>query len=208
MTDITLFTNAASRGIVVHWMLEELGVPYEIKDIPFGPRMKVPSYTDINPMGKVPALQHGEAVVTETAAIVTYLADAFPEKNLIPPHGSAARAAFYRWLFFASGPLEQACSAAILGWELEGTTPWGTPAKGYVGFGSLTLTLDALEQQLTNNTYICGEQFTAADVYLGSHFNFSINMAKVVEARPVFTAYINRLLERPARQRVDATYAA
>jgi len=204
MADITLYTNPLSRGLIAEWMLEELGEPYTVKNVTFGPRMKVPSYTDINPMGKVPALKHGEAIVTETPAILAYLADAFPEKNLIPPHGSAARASFFRWLFFTAGPLEHATSAAFLAWETPKETPVGSPAKGFLGFGSLDLVLDTLEDQLQKSPYICGEQFSAADIYLASHLAFGINFTKSYPTRPAFDAYIARMHQRPAKQRLDA----
>ena len=82
--ELTLYTNPMSRGRIVRWMLEEVGVPYETKIIEYGPAMKCAEYRAINPMGKVPALRHGETVVTETAAIITYLADAFPQAGLAP----------------------------------------------------------------------------------------------------------------------------
>ncbi len=208
MADIILYTNPQSRGRIVHWMLEELEVPYQIKMVNFGPRMKSRTYTAINPMGKVPALKHGDALVTETPAILAYLADTFADKGLIPPTGSPLRAAFYRWLFFTAGPLEQACAATSMGWETEGTTHWGTPASGYLGFGSLALTLTALENHLTQNTYVCGEQFTAADIYLASHLNFNILVTKSVDPRSIFVDYIRSLDQRPAKLRADTSSEA
>lgn len=203
MANITLYSNKMSRGRIVHWMLEELGEPYEVEWIDFGPRMKTKSYLEINPMGKVPALKHGDAIITETPAILTYLADVFPEKNLIPPQGSVARAAFFRWLFFVAGPLEAATSAKFLGWEAPEMTPWGKPTQGFLGFGTLELALDTLENHLKKNQYICGDQFTAADVYIASHLGFGALMAKAYEMRPVFSQYIQRTHARPARQRLE-----
>ncbi len=204
MADITLFTNKLSRGRIVHWMLEELGEPYQIEWIEFGRNMKQADYLAINPMGKVPALKHGEFIITETPAILTYLADTFPEKGLIPAHGSAARANFYRWLFFVAGPLEQATIASCLGWETPRATPMGTPARGFLGYGNMKLTLDAIENHLNQHTYVCGDQFTAADVYLASHLSFGTNYTKAYPTRPIFDAYLERTLQRPAKQRVDA----
>lgn len=193
-----------SRGRVVNWMLEELDEPYQIEWVEFGSDMKQADYLAINPMGKVPALKHGNAVITETAAIVAYLADAFPEKGLIPAHGSEARASFFRWFFFTAGPLEHATSAEFLGWETPKLTPIGSPGKGFLGYGSLDLVLDAIENQLTLTPYICGETFTAADIYLSYHLAFGINFTKSYQTRPVFDAYIKKTHERPAKQRADA----
>jgi glutathione S-transferase len=201
---ITLYTNPMSRGRIVLWLLEELGEPYKIETVAFGPRMKSSKYTAINPMGKVPALTHGKAVITETAAILTYLADSFASKQLIPPSGSEARAAFYRWMFFVAGPLEAACSNAFLNWTPPDNTPMGTPSQGYLGFGNLQLTLNTLEQHLTLNPYVCGTQFTAADVYLASHLNFNTHFTKVVALTPVFQDYLTRCNQRPAKCRADS----
>jgi len=204
VADITLFTNKLSRGRIVHWMLEELGEPYQIEWVEFGRNMKQKDYLAINPMGKVPALKHGESIITETPAILTYLADTFPDKGLIPAQGSAARADFYRWLFFVAGPLEQATIASCLGWKTPRSTPMGTPARGFVGYGNMTLTLDAIENHLNQHTYVCGDQFTAADVYLASHLSFGIDYTKAYATRPTFDTYLEKTLQRPAKMRVDA----
>lgn len=203
MANITLYTNKMSRGRIVRWMLEELGEPFDIQFVEYGPEMKSTEYLAINPMGKVPALKHGDAIITETPAILTYLADAFPEKNLIPPQGSPARAAFFRWMFFVAGPLEAATSAKFLGWEAPETTPWGKPTQTFLGFGTLALVLDTLENHLKQNQYICGDQFTAADVYVASHLGFGALMVKAYEMRPVFAKYVQRTHMRPARQRLE-----
>lgn len=204
MANITLYTNKMSRGRIVRWMLEELGEPFDIQFVEYGPEMKSAEYLAINPMGKVPALKHGDAVITETPAILTYLADTFPEKKLIPPQGSPARAAFFRWMFFVAGPLEAATSAKFLGWQAPEVTPWGKPASSFLGFGTLELALNTLENHLKQNQYICGDQFTAADVYIASHLGFGALMAKAYEMRPVFAEYVQRTHARPARQRLEA----
>jgi glutathione S-transferase len=204
MTPITLYSNKMSRGRIVHWMLEELDEPYDVQWVDYGPRMKEKSFTDINPMGKVPALKHGEGIVTETAAILTYLAETFADKGLIPAIGTPARAAFYRWMFFIAGPLETATSNAFLQLEIPKITPLGTPSKGYLGYGSLDLTLKTLENHLEVNTYLCGEQFTAADIYLASHMGFGMNIAKAYAPRDIFKAYLERLSQRPAKLRAEA----
>ncbi|WAK02284.1 glutathione S-transferase family protein [Methylobacter sp. YRD-M1] len=193
MNDLVFYTNPQSRGRIVHWLLEEIGLPYETVWLEFGPAMKSAEYLAVNPMGKVPALKHGSALVTETAAICAYLADRFPEKNLIPPPGHPARASYFRWMFFGAGPLAQAVAAKALGWEI----PEGK--SGFVGFGSYSATLDALEKALTPGPYICGEQFTAADVYIGSLLGWGMTFG-TIEKRPLFEAYVERLYARPAVQ--------
>jgi glutathione S-transferase len=196
MNELILYTNPQSRGRIAHWMMEELGLPYDTVWLEFGPPMKSPDYLAINPMGKVPALKHGSAVVTETAAICAYLADRFPEQKLIPPVNDPRRADFYRWLFFAAGPLEAAVTAKSLGWTVaEGKS-------GFVGFGSYLETLHALEAALQPGPYLCGEQFTAADVYVGSSLGWGM-MFGTIEKRPVFEAYVARLYARPAAVRAN-----
>lgn len=190
MTDLTLYTHPQSRGRIAHWMLEELGEPYDTVWLAYGGAMKSPDYLAVNPMGKVPALRHGTAVVTEAAAICTYVADAFPQRGLLP-QTAAERAAYFRWLFFAAGPVEQAVVARALGWSV----PAGRGAM--VGFGSYADTLAALESGLHEGPYVCGERFTAADVYVGASVAWGLQFG-TVEKRPVFEAYAARLVARPA----------
>ena len=102
--ELVFYTNPMSRGRIVRWMLEEVGQPYRTELLDYATTMKAPEYLAINPMGKVPALRHGETVVTEAAAICAYLADAFPAAGLAPPHGHRLRGPYYRWLFFACRP--------------------------------------------------------------------------------------------------------
>ena len=204
MAEITLYTNKISRGRIVQWMFEELDEPYTVQYIDYGAAMKSAEYLQINPMGKVPALKHGDSIVTETAAILTYLADAFPHKGLIPAHNSGKRAAFYRWLFFTAGPLEAATSATLLDWQTPEKTSGGNSAKGFLGFGTLELTLNAIENHLKHNTFVCGEQFSAADVYLASLLAFGVHVTKSYEMRPVFDDYTKLCFARPAKQRADA----
>ena len=191
MNTLTLYTNPQSRGRIAHWMMEEVGQPYDTVWLDYGTSMKAPAYLAVNPMGKVPALKHGSAVVTEAAAICAYMADAFPQAGLKPAPGTAESAAYHRWLFFAAGPLEQAVVAKSLGW----TVPEGRSAM--VGFGSCEDTLNALELALSDVPYVCGERFTAADVYVGSSVGWGL-MFGTIEKRPVFEAYAERLQARPA----------
>lgn len=197
MGQLQLYTNPQSRGRIAHWMMEELGLPYETVWLEYGTTMKAPDYLAINPMGKVPALKHGSAVVTEAAAICAYVADAFPDQGLRPTPGTPESAAYHRWLFFAAGPLEQAVVARSLGWAV----PEGRNAM--VGFGSYEDTLNALERALSAAPYVCGERFTAADVYVGSSVSWGLQFG-TIEKRPVFEAYAHRLQIRPAAIRAHA----
>jgi len=204
MAELILYSNKLSRGRAVHWLLEEMGLPYQAEWLDFGPPMKQAEYLAINPMGKVPALKHGDAVITETAAILTYLADTFPDKAMMPAAGSPDRAAFYRWMFFIAGPLEAATTAEFLDWKTPEKTPLGTPCQAFLGFGSLTLTLNTVESHLKQHAYVAGEHFTAADIYLATHLNFGMRYTKAYPPREVFNEYLNRMLHRPSKLRVDA----
>jgi len=196
MSELHLYTNPQSRGRIAHWMMEELGQPYQTHWLDYGAAMKAPEFLAINPMGKVPTLRHGNAVITEAAAICAYLADAFPGQGLKPAPGTPESAAYHRWLFFASGPLEQAVVARSLGWVV----PEGRSAM--VGFGSYDDTLNALELALSGAPYLCGERFTAADVYVGSSLGWGLVFG-TIEKRPVFEAYAKRVQSRPAALRAD-----
>ncbi len=192
--DLVFYTNPMSRGRIVRWMLEEAGAPYRTEVLEYGTTMKSPEYLVINPMGKVPAIRHGDTVVTEAAAICTYLADAFPEAGLAPPPG--ARGAYYRWLFFAAGPLEAATTNRFLGFE--------PPAdkQGMVGYGSYGTVMDALEHALAGGGYITGDDFSAADVYVGSHVGWGLHLGSI-EKRSAFEEYWSRLNVRDACRRAN-----
>ncbi|MGP9800648.1 glutathione S-transferase family protein [Rheinheimera sp. NSM] len=191
MKPLTLYTNPQSRGRIIRWMLEELDVPYSVKVLQYGPQMKTADFLALNPMGKVPVITHGDVVVTEAAAICAYLADQFADKQLAPAPDSPERASYYRWLFFAAGPLEMATSAKAFDWRID------TDNAAAVGAGLYADTLNALETALTRGPYICGEQFTAADVYVGSHIEWGM-MFETLEPRPAFTRYVQRLQARKA----------
>jgi glutathione S-transferase len=156
--------------------------------------MKAPAYRAINPMGKVPAIRHGDTVVTEGAAICAYLADAFPGAGLAPPPGSRERGPYYRWMFFAAGPVESAVTGKSLGLLAP------ADKKMMAGYGSFEETIDALEQAVSGTAYICGDEFTAADVYVGSQIGWGM-MFGSIEKRPAFEAYFGRLSQRPAALR-------
>ena len=160
MHGLTLYSNPQSRGRLVLWMLEELQMPYETVWIDYGDEMKSAHYRAINPMGKVPALMHGDLLITECAAICAYLADRFPRAQLAPPVDDPRRAAYLRWLFFAAGPLEQAITARKLAWEVP------QERTRMVGFGTFEDTLNTVQQGLLGGPWLCGNHFTAADLYL------------------------------------------
>ena len=194
MADITFYTNPMSRGRIVHWLLEELGVPYETKILDFDKGdHKKPDYLKINPMGKVPAIVHRGTVVTEAAAICTYLADAYPKAGLAPALDDPQRGTYLRWIFFGAGCVEP----AIID-KLFARPP--VERKGALGYGSYEDTLNALESALKPGPYILGERFSAADVYVGAQLQWGL-MVKALEPRPVFLQYVDRIGQRPALQK-------
>ena len=191
---LTLFTNPQSRGRIARWMLEEIAAPYETVVLDYGTTMKAPEYLAINPMGKVPAILHGDTVVTEAAAICAYLADAFPKAGLAPGLDSRLRGPYYRWLFFAAGPVEAAVSNKALGFSV----PPGR--ERMMGYGTYAEVMDALEGAVSQGDYLLGDRFSAADVYLGSHLGFGMQFG-AIERRPAFEAYWARVSTRPAAVR-------
>lgn len=193
---LTFYTNPMSRGRIIRWMLEEVGQPYETVVLDYAASMKSPDYLAINPMGKVPAIKHGDTIVTECAAICAYLADAFPQAGLAPAPTSKDRGAYYRWMFFAAGPVEAATSNKSMGWE--------PPAdkQAMFGYGALDHVVDALEKAIAPGPYIVGDQFSAADVYVGAHIGWGMQFGSLPK-RPSFEAYFARLAARPAAQRAN-----
>ena len=193
MPDLTLYTNPMSRGRIARWMLEEVGEPYETVLLEYGEGMKSAEFLAINPMGKVPAIRHGDSVITEAAAICAYLADAFPKKGLAPPLGDPRRGPYFRWMFFAAGPAEQAITGKSYGLLAP------EDKKMNVGYGSYDDTMAALEGAVARGPHVCGDQFTAADVYVGSHIVWGLGF-KSIPSCPVFEAYAERMRARPAYQ--------
>jgi glutathione S-transferase len=189
--ELVFYTNPMSRGRIVRWMLEEVGQPYRTELLEYGTTMKAPEYLRINPMGKVPALRHGNTVVTECAAICCYLADAFPEAGLAPAPGDPLRGPYYRWMFFAAGPLEAAASNKALGFEVP------AERQRMVGYGCLADVISVLEAALSGRAYLVGNRFTAADVYVGSHIGWGMEFG-TIEQRPAFQRYFERIRTRPA----------
>ena len=201
MPKLTLYHAAPSRSSIVHWMLEELGEPYDIHLVSFkkGENLQ-PEYLAINPMGKVPAVRHGDVVVTEAAAICAYLADEFPQAGLNVPVGDPRRGVYLKWLFFGPSCVEPAI--------MERAYPRReAPPRAALGFGDYDTVIDVLAKAAAAaDPYLMGEQFTAADVVIGSGLRWG-TMFKLVPERPEFSAYLARLAERPALQRATETDA-
>ena len=203
--DLIFYTNPMSRGRIVRWMLEEVGQPYRTEVLEYGTTMKAPAYLAVNPMGKVPAIKHGDAVVTECGAICAYLADAFPQANLAPAPGDKRRAPYLRWMFYAAGCVEPAAWLKALNYEPP------EDRRRMVGYGTMKEVLDALEGAVSQGDYICGDMFTAADVYLGAQLGWGVQFG-TLENRPAFGPYMQRVFSRPAAIRAkeidDALIAA
>lgn len=189
---LTLYTNPMSRGRIARWMLEEIGAPYSVQILDYGTTMKAPEYLAINPMGKVPALVHDGQLITETAAICLYLADAFPDAGLI----GQDRAAYFRWILFAAGPLEAAVTNNALGF-----VPPAERAR-MVGYGSFESAVATLQLAVTDS-YIAGETFSAADVYVGCQIGWGLQFGSIPDS-PILRSYWDRIKDRPARLRAEA----
>ena len=192
---IIFYHNPQSRGRIIRWMLEEVGAPYEVRLIDFKRGAhKSPAFLAVNPMGKLPAIVHRGAVVTECSAICAYLADAFPAAGLAPPSGE--RASYYRWLFFGAGSLEY----ALVDKMLNRPAPERYTALGY---GTFADTLRTLEGALQPGPWLAGEQFTAADVYIGSQIGYAA-MLKGLQPSAALSAYLARCQARPAAKRAES----
>jgi glutathione S-transferase len=190
--ELIFYTNPQSRGRIVRWALEEVGADYRTEAVSYESGMKSADYLAVNPMGKVPAIVHGGRVVTECAAICAYLADAFPDAGLGPQ--PAERADYYRWLFFAAGPVEQAVTN-----NFAQFVP--TPEQNRMfGYGNYDITIDVLESAVKAHPYIAGDRFTAADVYVGSAIGWG-TLFGTVPKREAFLEYWGRLTERDAYKR-------
>ena len=197
MAEYTFFTNPMSRGQIARWALHEAGAEYDQVLVDWAD--KPAALLAANPMAKVPTIVHhavgGDRTVTEAAAICAYLADEHPLHELAPR--DSERADYYRWMFFAAGPAEQAIVASSLGWEVS------PDREPMVGFGSLTRVLDALEGHFDANEWVCGERFTMADVYVGSQVDWGLTFGTIAR-RPAFAAYAERLQERDAYKAAKA----
>lgn len=189
---LTLYSNPMSRGRIARWMLEETGAAYDTVMLDYATTMKAASYLSVNPMGKVPAIVHDGHVVTECGAICAYLADAVPEAQLAPT--ADERADYYRWLFYAAGPLEAAITNRSLG-----VVPTETQQR-MVGYGSFEAAIAGLEHAVAAHSYIAGERFTAADVYVGAQVIWGLQFGTMPKLA-AFEAYAARLTERAAYRR-------
>lgn len=193
--DLIFYTNPMSRGQIARWALEEVGAAYDEVILDYASTMKAEPYLSVNPMGKVPAIVHRGKAVTECAAICAYLADAFPEAGLAPPLSD--RADYYRWLFFAAGPVEQAVTNKAAGFE-------PTAERGRMfGYGNYDLAVDVLEQAVAAHPYVAGDRFTAADVYVGSQVIWGVQFGTLPK-RAAFAPYVERLTGRDAYKRGKA----
>lgn len=188
-TGLVLYSNPMSRGRIARWMMEEIGQPYEARMLDYGGAMKAPGYLAVNPMGKVPCLVHGGTVVTETGAICTYMAETFPDAGLAPT--PAERGAYYRWMFFFAGPVEQAVSNKAMGFDVP-------PEKAQMaGCGTFDDVIATVERRLGETPYIAGDRFTAADVYVGAQIGWGLQFGSI-PALPVFAEYATRVMSRKA----------
>jgi glutathione S-transferase len=196
---IVLYHHPFSRASNVVWMLEEVGAPYEIRhvDIMKG-EQKGPELLKLNPMGKLPVLTDGEAVLTEAAAIGLYLADRYAYGRLAPKVDDPARAAYLRWSFFAPSVIEPGSMAKNSGWDFK---------ESQAGWGSYPAMLNAMESAVTGRDFLLGSNFSMADVIFGGTVRYMLRF-NLLEARPAFTAYAERLSARPGSQRAEARNAA
>jgi glutathione S-transferase len=196
MAALTLYHASPSRSSVVLWMLEELGEPYELKVLSLnnGDQQK-PDYLAINPMGKVPALKHGDTVITEVAAICTYLADEFPGKKLNVPVGTPRRGVYLKWLFFGPSCMEPAVTDRAF-------PPKEEARRAMLGYGDFDTTMNTVAKAVEKGPWLMGDQFTAADVVVGSNIRWG-TMFKLIPERPEFAAYAARIAARPAAKRAE-----
>ena len=194
MADLIFYTNPQSRGRIVRWMLEEVGQAYDTEVIPYE-EMKSERYLAVHPLGKVPAIKHHGKVVTECAAICAYLADVFPDAALGPR--ADEKADYYRWLFYAAGPLEAAISNQAMGWQVP------PDRERMFGYGNFDRAIAAVDKMLSLRDYVCGDRFTAADVYVGSQIMFPMQFG-MLDKRDSFVRYAARLQQRDAYRRANA----
>ena len=197
MANLTLYHASPSRSSIARWMLEEIGEPYDLHVLSLANgEQRRPDYLAVNPMGKVPALKHGDTVITEAAAICTYLADEFPQARLNVPVGDPRRGTYLRWLFFAPSCIEPAITDRAFPRKEE-------PRRGMLGYGDFDTVMAVVAEAVEPGPYLMGEQFTAADVVLGSTLRWGM-MFGILPKRPEFVAYAGRLEQRPALKRAIA----
>lgn len=188
---ITFYTNPMSRGQIARWAMHEVGADYDEVILSYGHEMKTPDYRQINPMGKVPTIVHDGNVVTECAGICMYLAAAFPEAGL-QPNSLSEKADYFRWITFGAGPVEQAIVNNSFGWGAD-----DPQTRGRLGYGSYELTMTVLSDRFKDRHYVCGNHFTAADIYLGAQVDWGLQF-ETIPSTPTLEAYAERLRERDA----------
>jgi len=196
---IVLYHHPYSRAAGTVWALEEVGVPYELRfvDLMTG-KQKLPDILALNPMGKLPILADGAAVVTESAAINIYLADRYAAGRLAPKLDDPRRGTYLRWSLFSPSVIEPGLMAKAAGWTYK---------DGQAGWGSHEAMISAMQAALADRQYLLGNEFSMADVIFGGTLRFMLQV-KMLEPLPVFSAYAERLSARPALQRADARNAA
>jgi glutathione S-transferase len=196
-----LYYSPMSRARTSHWMLEEIGAPYRLQIVNLQKsEQKAPAFLAINPMGKLPALTHRGVVVTESGAIVSYLADAFPAAKLAPALDDPARGTYLRWMFFGAGCVDPGMIDRM-------TQRPASPRPTANGYGQFEDVLDTLEKAVTPGPFLLGDRFSAADVFIASQIGFGMVMTQVFEPRPAFQSYLERATQRPAYQRATAQAA-
>ena len=197
MAQLTLYHAVPSRSMVSRWMLEEVGEPYDVHLVSLAKgENRAADHLAVNPMGKVPALRHGDVVITENAAICTYLADAFPKAGLSVPIGDPRRGVYLKWLFFGPSCVEPAV--------IDRAAPRKEEARrAMLGYGDFDTVMNVLAKAVTPGPFLMGEQFTAADVIIGSGLRWG-TMFKLIPERKEFTDYIARFADRPALKRATA----
>ena len=190
-----LYWSPRSRSFTALWLMEETGVPYErvLTDISTGAQRSL-EFLTVNPMGKVPALQDGEATMAEAAAICAYVAERYPEANLAPDLGDVHRAKYLYWLFFAPSCIEPAIAQLAAKFEMNSVA---------AGWGDAKRVFDVLEAALEEGPWILGDKFSAADIAIGSSLSFAVRQFKMIQPRPSFDRYLDRCEARPAFQRAQ-----
>ena len=190
-----LYWAPRTRSFTALWLMEEAGQPYErvLIDIASGAQ-RTPEYLAINPMGKVPALQDGAATLAEAAAICAYVADHYPQAKLAPSLGDPARAKYLYWLFFGPSCIEPAIVQLATKIDMNPVA---------AGWGDAQRVIDVLDAALQKGPWLLGENFSAADIVIGSGLNFGVRLFKMIPSRPSFEAYVARCMARPGFQRAD-----
>ena len=197
MAALTLYHISPSRSSTVLWMLEEIGEPYDLHVLSMKKgENREPAYLAVNPMGKVPALRHGDAIVTEVAAVLCYLADAFPAAKLNVPIGDPRRGPYLKWLFFSPGVLEPAITDRAFKRVQD-------PPRTALGYGDFDTTMDVIARAVTPGPFLLGNEFTAADLMIGSTLHWG-TMFKLIPERKEFSDYCARCIDRPAFKRANA----